>query len=196
MATMSAMTPKFIRMSVGPAPGSTGGVRRAGLDSGARRSVPLLAAARRCRHYRRRGGPPPRDPRQRPRGRGPGHRCGWQPCPAGRVPSGRPSPDRGGEDRDQDVGEHVAGEQDATVRKEDRGVADGVRRPPDSASVHFVRCLRPARVATPFGSGFGTGGRPPKRTHMPPGVRFSSWAFEPERAAGRQRGVALLHWWR
>ena len=25
------------------------------------------------------------------------------------------------------------------------------RRPPDSASVHFVRCLRPARVATPSG---------------------------------------------
>jgi hypothetical protein len=41
------------------------------------------------------------------------------------------------------------------------------RRPPDLASVHFVRCLRSARVATPFGSGFGTGGRPPKRTHMP-----------------------------
>ena len=31
------------------------------------------------------------------------------------------------EERDQDVGEHVAGEQDATVREEDRGVADGVR---------------------------------------------------------------------
>jgi hypothetical protein len=31
------------------------------------------------------------------------------------------------EERDQDVGEHVVGEQDATVREEDRGVADGVR---------------------------------------------------------------------
>jgi hypothetical protein len=31
------------------------------------------------------------------------------------------------QERDQDVGEHVAGEQDATVREEDRGVADGVR---------------------------------------------------------------------
>jgi hypothetical protein len=31
------------------------------------------------------------------------------------------------EERDQDIGEHVAGEQDAAVRKEDRGVADGVR---------------------------------------------------------------------
>jgi hypothetical protein len=31
------------------------------------------------------------------------------------------------QERDQDVGDHVAGEQDATVREEDRGVADGVR---------------------------------------------------------------------
>jgi hypothetical protein len=31
------------------------------------------------------------------------------------------------EERDQDVGEHVAGEQDATVREEDRGVANSVR---------------------------------------------------------------------
>ncbi len=31
------------------------------------------------------------------------------------------------EERDQDVGEHVAGEQNATVGEEDRGVADGVR---------------------------------------------------------------------
>ena len=30
------------------------------------------------------------------------------------------------EERDQDIGEHVAGEQDANVREEDRGVADGV----------------------------------------------------------------------
>ena len=30
------------------------------------------------------------------------------------------------EERDQDIGEHVAGEQDATVPEEDRGVADGV----------------------------------------------------------------------
>jgi hypothetical protein len=31
------------------------------------------------------------------------------------------------EQRDQDVGEHVAGEQDAAICKEDCGVADGVR---------------------------------------------------------------------
>src|SRR6185312_7325233 len=31
------------------------------------------------------------------------------------------------QERDQDVGEHVAGQQDATVREEDRGVTDGVR---------------------------------------------------------------------
>jgi hypothetical protein len=31
------------------------------------------------------------------------------------------------EERDQNIGEHVAGEQDATVREEDRRVADGVR---------------------------------------------------------------------
>ena len=31
------------------------------------------------------------------------------------------------EERDQDVGEHVAGEQDATVREEDRGVANRMR---------------------------------------------------------------------
>jgi len=33
----------------------------------------------------------------------------------------------GVEEGDQDVGEHVAGDQDAAVREEDRGVADGVR---------------------------------------------------------------------
>jgi len=33
----------------------------------------------------------------------------------------------GVEERDQDVGEHVVGEQDATVSEEDRGVADGMR---------------------------------------------------------------------
>ncbi len=31
------------------------------------------------------------------------------------------------EQRDEAVGEHVAGEQDAAVREEERGVADGVR---------------------------------------------------------------------
>jgi hypothetical protein len=56
-------------MSAGPAPGWTGGVRRASLDPDARRSVPLLAVARRCRHDQRRGGQPPRDPRQWRRGR-------------------------------------------------------------------------------------------------------------------------------
>jgi hypothetical protein len=40
----------------------------------------------------------------------------------------RRPPDRGDEHRgkDQDIGEHVADEQDATVREEDRGVVDGV----------------------------------------------------------------------
>ena len=40
------------------------------------------------------------------------------------------------EDRDQDVGEHVAGEQDATVGEEDRGVADGVRLMLDDLARH------------------------------------------------------------
>ena len=40
------------------------------------------------------------------------------------------------EERDQDVGEHVAGEQDATVREEDRGVADGVRLTLDDLAWH------------------------------------------------------------
>jgi len=49
------------------------------------------------------------------------------------------------EDRDQDVGEHVAGEQDATVREEDRGVADSVRLMLDDP--------RPARVRRPRAAG-------------------------------------------
>ena len=40
------------------------------------------------------------------------------------------------EQRDQDVGEHVAGEQDASVREEDRGVADGVRLVLDDLARH------------------------------------------------------------
>jgi ribosomal protein S18 acetylase RimI-like enzyme len=40
------------------------------------------------------------------------------------------------EQRDQDIGEHVAGEQDATVRQEDRGVADGVRLMLDDLTRH------------------------------------------------------------
>ena len=40
------------------------------------------------------------------------------------------------EERDQDVGEHVAGEQDATVREEDRGVADRVRLMLDDLARH------------------------------------------------------------
>lgn len=40
------------------------------------------------------------------------------------------------EERDQDVGEHVADEQDATVREEDRGVADGVRLMLDDLARH------------------------------------------------------------
>ena len=84
--------------ALGPAPGSTGGGRRASPHPApdARRPVPLLAAARRCRHDRRRDGPPPRDPRQRRRGRGPQHRRAWRPLPAGRVPSRRRPPDRAG----------------------------------------------------------------------------------------------------
>lgn len=40
------------------------------------------------------------------------------------------------EERDQDVGEHVPGEQHATVREEDRGVADGVRLMLDDIARH------------------------------------------------------------
>jgi len=40
------------------------------------------------------------------------------------------------EERDQDVRKHVAGEQDATVREEDRGVADGVRLMLDDLARH------------------------------------------------------------
>ena len=40
------------------------------------------------------------------------------------------------EERDQDVREHVAGEQDATVREQDRGVADGVRLMLDDLAWH------------------------------------------------------------
>jgi hypothetical protein len=40
------------------------------------------------------------------------------------------------EERDQDVGGQVAGEQDATVREEDRGVADGVRLVLDDLARH------------------------------------------------------------
>ena len=78
--------------ALGPPPGLTGGCRRASpLPLDARRPVPRLAAARRCRHGRRRGGPRPRDPRQRRRGRGPRHRRVRRPHPAGRVPPRRSS---------------------------------------------------------------------------------------------------------
>ncbi len=40
------------------------------------------------------------------------------------------------EERDQDVGEHVAGEQDAAVGEEDRGVAGGVRLMLDDLARH------------------------------------------------------------
>ena len=40
------------------------------------------------------------------------------------------------EEWDQDVGEHVAGEQDATVGEEDRGVANGVRLVLDDLARH------------------------------------------------------------
>ena len=49
------------------------------------------------------------------------------------------------EQRDQDVREHVAGEQDPTVREEDRGVTDGVRLVLDAES--------PARVRRPRAAG-------------------------------------------
>jgi hypothetical protein len=40
------------------------------------------------------------------------------------------------EERDEDVGEHVAGEQDAAVREEDRGVAYSVRLMLDDVARH------------------------------------------------------------
>src|SRR5262245_64851409 len=40
------------------------------------------------------------------------------------------------EERDQDVGEDVAGKQDATVREEDRAVADSVRLMLDDLARH------------------------------------------------------------
>jgi hypothetical protein len=54
------------------------------------------------------------------------------------VPSYRRPPDRAArvEERDQEIGEHVAGEQDATVREEDRGVADRVRLMLDDLARH------------------------------------------------------------
>jgi hypothetical protein len=59
----------------GPALGSTGEGRTAiPHPPDARRPVPLLVAAHRCRQDRQRGGPPPRDPRRLRRGRGPSHR--------------------------------------------------------------------------------------------------------------------------
>ena len=128
VATLNALTPEFIRLRIGPAPGSTGGCRRASLDQDARRPVPR--AARRCRHDRRPGGPPPRQ-------LGNGAVTGDQDIHA---PGGLTQPVQRRligahligaarvEERDQDVGEHVPGEQDATVREDDRGVADGVRR--------------------------------------------------------------------
>ncbi len=62
----------------------------------ARRPVPPLAAPGRCSHDRRWGGPPPRNPWQRRRGRGPRHRRARRPHRASRVPSrGRP-PNRDG----------------------------------------------------------------------------------------------------
>ncbi len=89
----------------------------------------LASSQRRCRHDRRRGGPRPRDPRQRRRGRGLRHRRARRPLPAARVPSRKRPADRVGEGRRAGSGHRsaFAGEQDATVRDEDRGVADAVR---------------------------------------------------------------------
>jgi hypothetical protein len=55
------------------------------------------------------------------------------------------------EERDQDVGKHVAGEQDATVREEDRGVADGVRLMLDDVARH-ASTVRVQRVRSPISS--------------------------------------------
>jgi hypothetical protein len=55
------------------------------------------------------------------------------------------------EERDQGVGEHVAGEQDATVREEDRGVADGVRLMLDDLARHGS-AVRGQRVTSPISS--------------------------------------------
>ena len=44
-------------------------------------------------------------------------------------------------ERDQDVGEHVAGEQDAKVREQDRSVADGLRLMLDDLARHASAVL-------------------------------------------------------
>jgi len=45
------------------------------------------------------------------------------------------------EERDQDIGEHVAGEQDAKVREQDRSVADGLRLMLDDLARHASAVL-------------------------------------------------------
>jgi hypothetical protein len=55
------------------------------------------------------------------------------------------------EERDQDVGEHVAGEKDATVREEDRGVAHGVRLMLDDLTRHGS-AVRGQRVTSAISS--------------------------------------------
>ena len=55
------------------------------------------------------------------------------------------------EERDQDVGEHVAGEQDAAVREEDRGVADGMRLMLDDLTRHGS-AVRGSGVTSPNSS--------------------------------------------
>ena len=140
MATMSVMMPKFIRMSVGPASGSTGGGRRASRIRTQTRVDRFLSSPQRVdvgmiggeagRHLGTLGN---------------GAVAGDQDID---VPGGLTQPVEcrlvgahliGAarvEERDQDVGEHVAGEQDATVREEDRGVADGVRLMLDDLARH------------------------------------------------------------
>ena len=54
------------------------------------------------------------------------------------------------EERDQDVGKHVAGEQDATVREEQRDVADGMRLVLDDLARHWLPFVGSGRSAHSF----------------------------------------------
>jgi hypothetical protein len=163
VATMSAMTPRFIRMSGGPAPGSTGGAGEPVLTqtlvdrflSSPQRVDVGMIGGKAGRHLGTLGNGPvagdqdidvPGSLTQPVECRLIGaHLIG-----AARV-----------EERDQDVGEHVAGEQDATVREDDRSVADGVRLMLDD----------PARHGSPSA---GSGVRSPISSINPPSASRSS----------------------
>ena len=56
------------------------------------------------------------------------------------------------EEGDQYIGEHVAGEQDATVREDDRGVADGVRLMLDDLARHWSPAAGGNGVRSPISS--------------------------------------------